>query len=327
MGNGALWNRILSFNLLNVGKYSKKEYKTIVKIIDDSKAGIVVLQEIYHQAPVDIIVKALGNDKWMGRFDYSVHSSKSEGYAILWNTSAVKLVTNRYGQPFYPRIIYQYKLDRSIYVDRLIRNPMWGRFIPIVDPAAEIRIITTHIVFSANREEDTQDEIIRTFANAKELNTRKSEFHVLSEVILPKYSDKTYDHYDQNGGLNPDAAYTVLIGDYNLNLQKPGEIRDNTLEENEALIVIDGPQKYREICTVQDELTTLKKPKNNEPIDGLANNYDHLTYDRMRFEYSPNVRVIDVVNDPRYGFNGNYDKYKKEISDHLPILVDIHLKK
>lgn len=92
------------------------------------------------------------------------------------------------------------------------------------------------------------------------------------------------------------------------------------------------------LVTVNGFLTTLKGKSNgletqNAQSDEmfLANNYDHFTYDTVKF-------VRHQIAQPQvnrlYAFNYYHDKedetkfdqYRKKVSDHLPIFIDFDVR-
>ena len=90
--------------------------------------------------------------------------------------------------------------------------------------------------------------------------------------------------------------------------------------------------------TVQDQLSTLKgrsKLEPDKPARGYANNYDHFTFDEVRMsEFKPIANAVDAVN--KYCLKKCktddekehvYEIYKRSVSDHLPISLDLDLKR
>ena len=97
----------------------------------------------------------------------------------------------------------------------------------------------------------------------------------------------------------------------------------------EEFVVDTGKQKC--LRTVQDDLTTLKKPlKDEDPLheemnNYYANNYDHFTYDSNRFNGTTIMSErIDAV---KQYCGDDYEKYIEKVSDHVPIRMTFDLKK
>jgi CDP-glycerol glycerophosphotransferase (TagB/SpsB family) len=69
-------------------------------------------------------------------------------------------------------------------------------------------------------------------------------------------------------------------------------------------------------------LSTLKKDK-----DGLANNYDHFSFDsRVKNQIVPNsAKTINAIDQHSKDENTKYETYRKEVSDHLPIVIEIDI--
>jgi hypothetical protein len=93
-------------------------------------------------------------------------------------------------------------------------------------------------------------------------------------------------------------AFTVVLGDYNLDC---GECN------------LCGPENVR---TLQTEKTTLKTKEQD-----YHNSYDHFSFDVEKNSSVPyTVSRIDAVN--RY-FNGDFTSYRENVSDHVPIKLEI----
>ena len=139
---------------------------------------------------------------------------------------------------------------------------------------------------------------------------RRNEFDVLTKAIYAKESDKRYG--------NNRPAYTILLGDYNLNLPSSMAKSPYLIE---AFEISDGDTK-KIITTVQHELSTLKKKDREEGI--FANNYDHFTYDVERFNGV--VVSCNCINTVEKYCDGNAEEYLKNISDHIPVSLDVEIR-
>jgi len=110
-----------------------------------------------------------------------------------------------------------------------------------------------------------------------------------------------YDTVDTHRYGNFKPAFTLVLGDYNL-----------SCEECDRIDIETGNHK---VTTVQEELTTLKNEGN-----GYASNYDHFSYDiGNEGKVSGRISRIDAVN--KY-FNGDFEKYRRVISDHVPVIIE-----
>lgn len=296
----------------------RKDIMRIAQIIRDAQFDIVALQEVFNEAAVNYLTRALGLD-WRGSWASppSKSSIAAEGYGFIWNTRRFKLA-NYDGVERKPEIFNQYRLDASRGERPLIRNPYYGRFCPtFLDMRFELRLINAHILFS--KAADEYDEMLKSEPSA--LDMRRNEFRVLASALYPKLSDRIYG--------NNCPAYTILLGDYNLNLRQSEAVGSYLTGrmDSECIMIYDG-QSVKEIVTVQNELTTLKKPPTSESpsnysnLSCWANNYDHFTYDRIRYD-GISVRA-SRVNSLHYC--QDYIEHRKVISDHAPIKLEIDLR-
>ena len=321
--------KIGSFNLYKLNFQSnterRKKFENIANIIVSEEYDIVAFQEVLSEQACKELLINLGPN-WEGRWEFPPKSSNmaAEGYAFVWNKMRIHLAQNEEGKYFEPRILNQYKINKALGQTELIRNPYFGRFVPKLLPKLEFRLINVHFRF-------TKDDEIELSA----IKQRQNEYSVLTEAIYPKYEDKRYG--------NNCAAYTFILGDYNLNIVRPTILdgRDKNCKLDEIVYLDD-----RVIKTVQDQLTTLKKDNGDDssdenesgvrvenqkkekiksdmadaigkPQDLYANNYDHFTYNANIEQrlFVLNQR-IDAVT--KY-YNKDAGKYRSEVSDHVPI--------
>lgn len=308
--------RIGSFNLYKFSRNASKErLQKIAEIIKESEVDIVAVQEVFSEEALKNLLMYMEGWKMSWDSPQSRSVSAAEGYGFLWNENTVLLSRNRSGKVFEPVIHNQYPHKD---VGSLIRNPYYGRFVLKNNEMCEIRLINTHIMFSLDRSVNESDDHDASI-DLSDLKMRKREFEILASKILPKLEDKTYDlFWGENDGKcrNP---YTILLGDYNLNLKSSGA-KGAVLEDNLAVIMVQDAKSLKEIITVQDQLTTLrKKNPETEKIEGYRNNFDHFTYDKKR----PIKTKCWALDAPRKMFGGNYDEYKKLASDHLMIVLEL----
>ena len=257
--------RIGSLNLLKSHRNEQEGrifYGFIYELIADEGLDILALQEAQNKVVTDGILKNLPS-YWTG-----VHPYGSE-FSFLWNMNRV----NECSKSHEPRVFVDYKADIH-----MKREPLYGRFSPrYLDSSNEIRLINVHIVHGGN---DAAVTIVR----------RKAECNLAKDVIHRKIDTHRYGNFKR--------AFTVVLGDYNLNCNECNSC---------------GPVNVQ---TIQDEKTTLKidEPDYNK-------SYDHFSYD-MEKNYSVPYTVsrIDAVN--RY-FNGDFTSYKRNVSDHVPVKLEI----
>lgn len=306
-----------SFNMYKFQAYRsdeeiKKNLDNIANIICIEKFDIVAMQEILGETPMNMILSRLGKH-WDGRQKppKSKSTKSAEGYAFIWNTDRIGLaesVTAEGKRISEPDIFEGYKTECG--QNRLIRDPFYGRFKPKYENF-EIRLLNTHIIFSSDNDNTNENSLF-----ARDVIMRQNEFDILVKKILPKVAQERYG--------NNLPAYTILMGDYNLNLEREWT-KSPYLQE--FVEVKDGRYSYNYI-TVQDIKTTLNnrsKSNPDEPATGYANNYDHFTYDldRVSEQLHPKSGIISAV-ETYYG--GDFEKYKREVSDHIPISLNIDLK-
>lgn len=155
---------------------------------------------------------------------------------------------------------------------------------------------------------------------------RKFEFQALTRCIYYYVSDKVYGKPE--GESNPLTAYTILLGDYNMNLRESGA-GSPCLGNLERVTISCGRSDSRAkvIVTKQSELTTLKKQDESEEQNAqiFANNYDHFSYDKNRFS-GTRKRISRVNTVEKYCHNDPLEHIKK-ISDHTPIKMSLNIKK
>jgi hypothetical protein len=93
-------------------------------------------------------------------------------------------------------------------------------------------------------------------------------------------------------------AFTAVLGDYNLDCKDCNSCDSGNVQ------------------TFQDKETTLKSKE-----QGYCHSYDHFSFDVIKNSSLPyTVSRIDAVN--RY-FKGDFTKYKENVSDHVPVKLEI----
>lgn len=297
--------KIGSFNCLNLGMGAAKDIQKFADIIINEQFDIIALQEI--KGPLALLrIQKLLPPHWKGAADTEVND-----YAFLWNSRRFDLANaDEIGisRVYHPRIYKQYKIDRKSGQTDLIREPFFARFFPVggAAPYIEVRIINTHIRFTKGSDPEPN--------TPGAVGMRKNEFDILTRAIYAKEADKRYG--------NNRPAYTILLGDYNLNLPSSGATAPYLLESFE----IEDGRSSKIITTVQRDLTTLSKSENNPDNNKIfSNNYDHFTYDIKRFL---NVTVsCNRVNTVEKYCENNQELHIKDISDHVPIKMDLTIRR
>lgn len=371
--------RIASFNIEKFSRQSvyytddsksRKDIKMIAKIIRENNFDIIALQEVFHpealkyllmelshQNPVDLSVSRMGaytaqiagfkSDTWEARWakPRSRYSDMAaEGYAFIWNTKRIELSKNMKGKTFEPRIVNYGQASK------LVRPPLIARFTP-KQSYYEIRLINTHIIFSAKDKNQTwTNQYGETISSYTDL--RNFELQTLLKGIYKRFSNMVVDYCGIDKYARNLVPYTFLLGDYNLNLQDVNHVArpSECLDFDNSIGYIDGRKKMW-IETVNSKITTLRKTSrstenisNNditnvnvdvnrryEVEDYLANNFDHFSFDLERLEKHdisfPEHGVIWAYENYKDNeVNNRFEQYTKKVSDHLPIYLDFNLK-
>ena len=309
--------RFGSFNMMNMGKtaLTKRDFTRIAEIIRKEQFDVVAFQEILSQGQSLEYLLKYSLPGWDMRWaepkessDYSkMKDKRGEGYAFAWDARRMRLASSSTDEGFRvyePRIVDEaLRYDASFFA----RTPYYARFIPVNGGFFEFRLINVHLHYGNN--------------SLNEINKRKAEYDFLIQRIYPTISlERRYG--------NNREAYTIVMGDYNLNLFKPRGEAERRINKSTYIPAIFSTDRQT-ILTVQDELTTLKNPAVDEmmpddnPQRGYSQNYDHFSFDinvfdaeRIGYRY----KRIDAV---REYCNDDFEMYRAEISDHLPICLEI----
>ena len=307
--------KIGSFNVQNMGRRTTDEKKKLIaKIISDENFDIVAFQEVLSEGQAIDSMKEKYFPSWECRWAKPKESTdiskdinyrgdrRGEGFAYLWNPKRLRLASSE-KRIYEPRILNdnEMRFDNSIFA----RTPYYIRFEPVNGGFFEFRFINVHLHFG----KDTDSEVEK----------RKKEYEYLVNNIYPSISlNRKYG--------NNREAYTIIMGDYNLNLRKDRGaavdwIKEKTIIDRETLI---GNQV---IMTIQDELTSLKSNQDeissNKKIRGYSQNYDHFTLDVKVLEEEGiryRTKRIDAVRKYK---NDDFEEYLAEISDHIPISLEL----
>lgn len=344
---GDMGYKIGSFNLRNIGKTAlgnknERNLSKIAEIIKEEKFDIVALQEVLSEGSAfsfsspdyakKSILMELGLDwgfEWANA-ETSLADTRNEGYAFLWNKRRIRLSTTKLADNkeriFYPRIC-RLRTEKE-----LKRKPYYARFTPVGTieggPWIEFRLLCIHTYYG---NDTNADRIIR-----------QHELDTLMTDIYPQIADRVY-----KGDMK---HYTILMGDYNVELRRPWKdemrkqenvvrnLQGKSLVRKPATLVADAEDVIestkwgkRRIKTVQDQFTTLKavnRAGNSEVVElesrGYAHDYDHFSFEESQFDgVKMKVRRIDAV---RKYYGDDFGKYLKEVSDHIPIMMEIELK-
>lgn len=311
--------KIGSFNMFKFSFQSdseiRKDFTVLSRIIRDNKFDIIALQEVFSPNALDRLLSYLGRYEWDGVWGSptSFSTIAAEGYGFIWNKRRMRLAVTTLPdgtkKTFRPHIYNQYRVDRRMGQTQLIRNPYYARFEPLDGSFCEIRLINTHIMFAKG---SSTNHLLDIGA----VTMRKREFDILTQALYNSISDKRYG--------NNRPAYTIILGDYNLNLKTSGAVGAFL---NEIVTVQNGGQIKR-LITVQDQLTTLKSGKSESQEESSftywANNYDHFTYDIDRF--STVSAVSGRINTVKDYCNDDYELHRRIVSDHVPVELKINLK-
>lgn len=315
--------KIASFNMNNFGftTHTHKDLDKIAEIIVAEDLDVVALQEISSEGKgVERLKEHLYG--WDSCWDLPhetsdpeklsdmvAKKSRGEGYAYLWNKTKFKILEYSelgYKKKFKPRIINSESNDVNVDCTFFARTPYYIRLEPLYGGFYELRLINIHIRYS---DDDKYDSSVDRIAEK-----RKREFEILTKYIYPEISEH---RYGQNR-----AAYTIAMGDYNLNIHSPAvktqASRHFRLDEKDTKYVYRNGRVVVNVLTVQEQLTTLKNKDN-----GYANNYDHFTYSPELLNFvNVSYKTIDAVE--KY-CGGDFSYYRENISDHLPIVMTIEI--
>ena len=321
MGYGRQYT-IGSFNVNNLSRSTSTRYRAsqIADILRHEGMDLVAFQEVIDADALIPILGSLGpnwDSVWInsrpkqGMPDVD-HDPRGEGYAFLWDKRRLRKIQttllNGSEEIDEPKTFDHYRVDKSLGQKELIRDPVFGRFTAsgLGGGNFELRLLCDHIRYNGISEE--KDRFFWPM--------RHNEFDVLAKTLYPRLADAQY------GTQMP--AYTIVLGDYNMNLQRIWT-KQPYMSAAEETVLVD----QKKIITVQDQLTTLKKPNYKKPEEktaGYQHNYDHFSYDAGRLSsLNPVARRIDIVANSYYSiYYGDYDRYREEISDHLPIVLTLN---
>jgi endonuclease/exonuclease/phosphatase family metal-dependent hydrolase len=293
--------RIGSFNTLNFSGRTEKDVDIMANIITGEDLDIIALQEILRPEALTMLLRRLPYH-WEGR-QASPRSGKSEleyaGEGAMtgsMNPQRSANVAKGYAFLWNTRRVRECspngpQIFQQIRNGELVRNPFYGRFTPAGLPGGaffEIRLINVHLCSPAENKA-----------------ARMKEYKLIAEEVHTRISKKRY-------GENM-PAYTIVLGDYNMPM----------LWCHENLFSSDR----QVVFTEQEEKTTLAKQDSSEQKTGMedafANDYDHFSYDMVRFEDIP--LKIERINAVEKYYRNDFVNYRKQVSDHVPIKMEVEL--
>lgn len=320
--------KIGSFNMKRWGKSSGRDFEKISDIIYGENLDVVAFQEIWSEGS--------GVQRWLetcvryNLYDWGFcwaapkesgdeeklqemlqEGKRGEGYAYIWNNKKFKLAeTQKQGvkHVFEPRIVNSLSNDVRVDCSIYARTPYYIRLHPRYGGFFDLRLLNIHIFHGKT-------------GNISDIEKRKIEHLLLVRELYPQIGQQRY------GDFRP--AYTIAMGDYNLNIFRPDRI---TQEKKGDLQEVIAVPEYGTVITAQHQLSTLKSQEDtgqdekNLTRDGLsqsigANNYDHFSFEKTMFS-DVSCYVIEAVH--KY-CNNDLDYYRKNISDHLPIVMELEL--
>ena len=221
--------------------------------------------------------------KHLHRFEYRFSRGRSADRSFAFIWSTVTI--SIVDEPrIYERV---YREDRPNATDEwpFKRDPLLGRF--MTRNGYEIRLINIHLFFS-----DMQQRV-RECARI----TGNMYYDIAS--IVP-----------ENIGIK---VFTFALGDYNFDCETCNSISRENL--------------FFDIVTTQRDSTTLNKSNASDgglTSSGLSgNSYDHFTYDKNKVESAIRNPPMAIDAPREEGFSGNYTKYLNEVSDHIPVIIEI----
>lgn len=316
-----------SFNLLKMdfksNEETKKNFNRIADIIREENFDVIALQEVMTEMAIKEIVNRLGSMYWDYIFKPSTitvsKDAQREGYAFMWKKRRLHLVDS----PNAVEIKDEYRIRRDsaggfVHQGALVRPPLVVRLTPqglLGGSNFELRLINTHIAFNSP---------VNCVDQYSDATLRRMEMKVLAEEVYRRVSSKRY-------GTNL-PAYTILMGDYNLCLAGGGTpVIDEIIEITES----------RRLRTVQRERTSLKQTaltyctpdlnmehdvdvKCENDFDNYSSNYDHFSYE-VDLDEKMRLIVSRVEALGKY-YGADLEAYRREISDHVPIKLEIDLR-
>lgn len=303
---------IRDFNLSNQasdGEGLRRDFNKIADIIIKEGFDVVAIQEVNAEIAIKFLTSILNYYKTSTReYAYSfgedmpTHSKDPERYGFIWNIKRLRLME------------FPYKKNPAYYTNaqgvQLLRPPYYGRFTArglLGGSNFELRIINVHI------------------KDAKTEAERIEEFNILVKQVLPRICD----HQESTVENEIMPAYTILLGDYNLILNKG----PRAVYKIDSITTTNYTGRKRSYCTMLEEKTSLRKPELNTSQASVeecyANNYDHFTCEEdLVSKLRLNVSRVDALTQHIEEIEPveKLIVYRKKVSDHVPIKMVVNLK-
>lgn len=303
---------IRDFNYSNQssnGEMLKRDFDKIAQIIMKEEFDIVAIQEVNSESAIKHLTEILNRSKNLLReyaysfgADMPTHSKDPERYGFIWNTKKIRLldIPNKKNPTYYVNA-GGVGLQRPPYFARFTARGMLG------GSNFELRLVNVHILDAAREAE------------------RVEEFNILVKQVLPRICD--HQELSILGEIMP--SYTILLGDYNICLNKGprAEIRIDSITPT------DYTGKKRYFKTVQEQPTSLRIAKKQQTIEECyANNYDHFTYElnliqKLKLSKPERVEALGKYFASSKSPAEKLDNYRKTVSDHVPISMILEVKK
>lgn len=302
---------IRDFNFSNQssdGEKISRDFEKIAEIIQKEDFSVVGIQEVNAELPVKHLTRILNMKKnimqeW--KYVYSGQASREvsdpEGYAFIWNVKKLRLLNvPRNNNPRFYENAGGVTLLRPPYYARFTARGLNG------GTNFELRLLNVHI----------RDAI-------SEVN-RIKEFDILVKQILPRCCD----HIEMSIENEIMPAYTFMLGDYNLRLDKgpTAQIKIESITDTNYT----GKRRYYK--SVQEEPTSLRQVNGQQSIgECYASNYDHFTYEyeliaKLRLQVQ-RVEALGKYYSKEKEPSQMLRSYRTRISDHVPIKMSMGLKK
>lgn len=287
----------------------QRDCEKIAKIIIEENFDVIALQELNAPLPLQYLVSVLNRSKttlreYEGIFGtnmpHRLGSRDPERYGFIWNKKRLRLLkTKKNNNPGYYENAGALGLIRPPYYARFTARGMLG------GSNFELRLVNTHIRDAIHEQE------------------RIAEFDVLVRQVLPRICD--HREMSQDGEVMP--AYTFLLGDYNLALNKS----ERSIYKIDTVTTTKYTGKTRRFITVQEDATTLKLPNNQaDIIECYANNYDHFTYEidvsKKLILSTQRVEALTKYFPECASVVDKLREYRTKVSDHVPIKLTVDLR-
>ena len=290
-------------------EHLNRDFDRIAKIILDEKFDVIALQEINAESALRYLTGRLNLAKNpMRAYAYAFGADiphtpgrkNTEYYGFIWNTQRLALVQHGENPGYY----------RGWAAKNLIRPPYFARFTArgrLGGANFELRIVNTHLLYGDN--------------STANLANRVAEFDTLVKDVLPFICD--LQALPDDGAHMP--AYTFLMGDYNLELQRPEAMVYCVQRETTTATCKRDTRTY---LTVQTEKTSLRRAGDQQTLaDCYASNYDHFTYeDTLGRKLTMTPQRVEALTAYYPECAAPADKlarYRAGISDHVPIKLTV----